>query len=485
MDLIGFTFVVIFYLAILFGGIWIARRKGVLDSESLEQLVLANRDLGLGVGIFTLIATEVGGAFVNGTAEEVYKSGLLWCLAPIGYALSMTINGIFFVPKLREKNYITLIDSLQNAFGETMGGIVYLPSCIGDVCWTAAVLSALGTTLSVILDIDIKVSVVLSAAVAVLYTLVGGMFSVAYTDVIQIVFIFGGLWLAIPFMWTAQGNNLNNLSPSDWTGTVQGKNWFLYIDTILLIICGGIPWQPYYQRALAVRTIKQAQILSIFATIGCFLFMIPPVLIGGIAKATNLTDYGSYNVSDNPSIVLPVSLAALVPYWVSIFGLSAISAAAMSSVDSSLLSGASYLTHNVYSGIFKKFETSKKENVIVFRISVLFLGVSSTILSLSTNTIYGLWVLAGDLGYVIVFPQFFASVYFPDHLTLAGSISAAVLSVILRLLIGEEMIGLPAIIPTENFLLPLKTLLMLLSMLTLYSVSKLTSRTLKPQSELE
>ena len=106
--------------------------------------------------------------------------------------------------------------------------------------------------------------------------------------------------------------------------TVQGKNWFLYIDTILLIICGGIPWQPYYQRALAVRTTKQAQILSIFATIGCFLFMIPPVLIGGIAKATNLTDYGSYNVSDNPSIVLPVSLAALVPYWVSIFGLSAI-----------------------------------------------------------------------------------------------------------------------------------------------------------------
>ena len=36
------------------------------------------------------------------------------------------------------------LDSLQNAFGETMGGIVYFPSCIGDVCWTAAVLSALG-----------------------------------------------------------------------------------------------------------------------------------------------------------------------------------------------------------------------------------------------------------------------------------------------------------------------------------------------------
>ena len=73
MDLIGLAFVAIFYLAILLAGIWIARKKGVLEPDSWEELVLANRDLGLAVGIFTLIATEVGGAFVNGTAEEVYK----------------------------------------------------------------------------------------------------------------------------------------------------------------------------------------------------------------------------------------------------------------------------------------------------------------------------------------------------------------------------------------------------------------------------
>ena len=147
----------------------------------------------------------------------------------------------------------------------------------------------------------------------------------------------------------------------------------------------------------------------------------------------------------------------------------------MSSVDSSLLSGASYLTHNVYSGIFRKFKTSKKENVTVFRISVVFLGICSTLLSLSTYTIYGLWVLAGDLGFVIVFPQFFASVHFPEKLTVSGSISAAILSVFLRLLIGEETIGLPALISTKKFLLPIKTLLMSLSMLTLYVVSKLTT----------
>ena len=129
-------------------------------------------------------------------------SGILWCLAPICYALSMTINGLIFVPKLRQKGYVTLIDSLQDAFGETVGGLVYLPSCIGDICWTSAVLSALGTTLSVILGIDTKLAIGISALVAITYTLIGGMYSVAYTDVIQVVFIFGGLWIVIPFMWT-------------------------------------------------------------------------------------------------------------------------------------------------------------------------------------------------------------------------------------------------------------------------------------------
>ncbi len=53
--------------------------------------MLAGRTLGLFLGIFSLVATEVGGAFVNGTAEEVYNKGLLWCIAPVGYSLRYEI----------------------------------------------------------------------------------------------------------------------------------------------------------------------------------------------------------------------------------------------------------------------------------------------------------------------------------------------------------------------------------------------------------
>lgn len=247
-------------------------------------------------------------------------------MAPIGYALSMTINGLLFVPKIRQKNYVTVIDSLQNAYGEALGGVIYLPSCIGDICWTAAVLSALGSTLSVILDIDIKVSIMVSAAVAVGYTLIGGMWSVAYTDVIQILFIFGGLWFALPFMWTSSQVQLEHLEVKDWTGSIEtGSQWMEWLDTFILIVCGGIPWQPYYQRALAMKTTSRAQILSVFSTLGCFLFMIPPVIIGGMAKSClNLTQSSGFNVTENPSIILPVSLVTFTPYWISIFGLAAI-----------------------------------------------------------------------------------------------------------------------------------------------------------------
>lgn len=51
----------------------------------------------------------------------------------------------------------------------------------------------LGATISVIIDVDVNASVIVSALIAILYTLVGGLYSVAYTDVVQLFCIFIGL----------------------------------------------------------------------------------------------------------------------------------------------------------------------------------------------------------------------------------------------------------------------------------------------------
>ena len=68
MDWLGLSLVLVLYLLILLLALLSARSS---SKETAEDLMLAGRGLGLFVGVATLVATEVGGAFVNGTAEEV------------------------------------------------------------------------------------------------------------------------------------------------------------------------------------------------------------------------------------------------------------------------------------------------------------------------------------------------------------------------------------------------------------------------------
>lgn len=63
---------------------------------------------------------------------------------------------------------------------------------VHNVCLVCLFMTS-GATLNVIVDINIKTSVIISAIIVILYTLIGGLYSVAYTDVVQLFFIFVGL----------------------------------------------------------------------------------------------------------------------------------------------------------------------------------------------------------------------------------------------------------------------------------------------------
>lgn len=146
---------------------------------------------------------------------------------------------------------------------------------------------------------------------------------------------------------------------------------------------------------------------------------IPPVLIGAIAKATrkliylhlttilylnfiffsyfsnsawNETDYkGPYPLeADQTSMILPMVLQYLTPDFVSFFGLGAVSAAVMSSADSSVLSAASMFARNVYKLIFRQ-NASEMEIIWVMRIGICVVGVLATVMALTIPSIYGLW----------------------------------------------------------------------------------------------
>ncbi|XP_022319213.2 high-affinity choline transporter 1-like [Crassostrea virginica] len=483
VNVVGIVAVIVFYLLILGVGLWAARKsRGETDSENV---MLAGRNIGILVGVFTMTATWVGGGFINGTAEYIYKDGLLWCQAPFGYALSLLFGGLFFAEKMRNEGYVTMLDPFQMKYGQRMGGLLYIPALLGEVFWTAAILVALGATISVIIDIDVKTSIIVSACIAVFYTLFGGLYSVAYTDVVQLFCIFFGLWITIPFAMTnPHVGDISVNASSLWIKSIDPQYSGIYIDGMLLLIFGGIPWQVYFQRVLSAKSAFNAKILSYVAGVGCVVMAIPSVLIGAIATTTdwNSTDYTLKDNRKFPipeedmNLILPLVMQYLTPPWVAFFGLGAVSAAVMSSADSSILSASSMFARNIYKLLFRQ-QASEQEIVNVMRVGIFGVGILATIMAIMVDSIYMLWYLCSDLVYVILFPQLVSVVYLKGTNTY-GSLGGFIIGWFFRLMGGEKSMNIPAVIKypwydeaSSTQLFPFKTLCMLLSFSSIILIS--------------
>ena len=97
--------------------------------------------------------------------------------------------------------------------------------------------------MAIIIDMDINIAVIVSALIATFYTWIGGLYSVAYTDVVQLGCIFIGLVISIPFAWQHEAVTPITYNSFDWLGSIPDGYYFYYADYMLLLTFGGIPWQ--------------------------------------------------------------------------------------------------------------------------------------------------------------------------------------------------------------------------------------------------
>ncbi|KAG2457119.1 SC5A7 protein, partial [Polypterus senegalus] len=205
LNIPGLIAVIVFYLIILVTGIWASRKSKKEErkckGERSEVPMVGGRNIGILVGVFTMTATNVGGGFILGTAEATYAHGLLWALGPPVHFFGSIIGGIFFAKPMREKKYTTMIDPFQIKYGDVISCILVISSVISDLFWTGAILAGLGGMMKVILGIEFYQSIIISAAIAIFYTLLGGLYSVAYTDIIQLIFIIISLASDTEVMW--------------------------------------------------------------------------------------------------------------------------------------------------------------------------------------------------------------------------------------------------------------------------------------------
>ena len=494
----GFISIMLFYLLIFHLGCFASRR---FSENSIDDLMLAGRKLPLWLAVFTMSATWIGGGYINGSAEFTYSNGLAWVLAPWGYSLSLIIGGLLFAAPLRRRGYRTMLDPLQQRFGKKVTAALFLPAVTGEIFWSGAILVALSTTFATVLNLDTGTSIIISAVIVITYTVIGGLWAVAFTDMFQLILIFAGLWLviaaALPHVggldqllagYRAETGSVGGLLPPwDWkTDPNWGNHFWNWCDYLLLLALGGIPWQVYFQRVLSARSPAAARNLSILASFVCFAAAVPAILIGMIGHQIPWGTGAYPEAPANASGILPYVIQYATNPVVAALGLGAIAAAVMSSMDSSILSAASMSSWNVYAGIRKK-KPSPKELKTILHTCIVIIGIAVTLLALKIQSVYQLWILCSDFVYCILFAQLLCAVYDPKANKL-GSAAGIAVSFFLRFGGGEPALGIPRLIPYPmidadgTVLFPFRTCSMLAGLIAIVVVSRLTQKTCPPET---
>ncbi|XP_071356178.1 high-affinity choline transporter 1-like isoform X2 [Trachinotus anak] len=455
VDVPGLVAVVVFYLVILVIGIWASRKSKKVEKtcagNKSEVTIVGGRNISVLVGVFTMT------------------------------------GGLFFAKPMRSKRYVTMLDPFQHRYGNMFTATLLLPALVSDILWVACILAALGGTMSIILGLSSALSIVISAAVSIIYTFLGGLYSVAYTDIIQLCFIFVSMWLCIPFVIlspavTENSAHLNQTNDNSWTGQLELADAGKWADDMLLLALGGLAYQALYQRILSASSSAQAQVTCFAAAGTVFIMGIPSVIIGAVAASAdwNQTAYGLPPPFERGEAgkILPLALQYLTPPWVSVLGIGSVAAAVMSSMDSVLLSSASMFTQNIYKTTLRK-QATERELQWVIRVSVLLVGLAGTGLAFGDNSVLAFWLVSSDLLYCVVFPQLICVLHY-RYVNTYGAMSGYVVGLLLRGLSGEPVLGIPPVLlypgwREENGVIrqyfPYRTLAMLSSVICIITVS--------------
>src|SRR6266705_731767 len=183
---------------------WLASRK--IREGTAAELIIAGRQMPLWIAALTMTATWVDGGYLLGTTEGAYKSSIqLGIQGGLCFGISLILGGVFFAGVMRRFGFTTLIDPFEARFGRRWAAVLFLPALAGELFWSAELLVAIGSTFGVLLGMPLTSAILLSAVVTTAYTALGGMWSVAYTDIFQLGLVALGLAAALPYVLHGAG----------------------------------------------------------------------------------------------------------------------------------------------------------------------------------------------------------------------------------------------------------------------------------------
>ncbi|WP_435197187.1 sodium:solute symporter family protein [Natronomonas sp. EA1] len=320
-----------------------------------EDYYLAGRTLGTVVLLFTTFATLLSAYTFFGGPDTAFALGPEWILV-MGLMDGVVFAVLWYVVGYkqwlvgRKEGYVTLGEMLGDRFGSS--GLRVLVATV-SVFWLFpyVMLQQRGAGLAVSGLTDGAVPLWVGAGGITLfmiaYVVISGMRGVAWTDTLQGIFMLGLVWAAFAWILSAVGGvgaATSALAEADPEFLALGGGAYsmqFVLGTALYIAFGVTMFPQINQRFFAARS--KAVLKKTFSLwpILVLLLFVPAFLLGAWAKGLGVV------VAEGES-VLPVLLREYTPAWFAALVIAGALAAMMSSSDSMLLSGSSYLTRDIY-----------------------------------------------------------------------------------------------------------------------------------------
>jgi Na+/proline symporter len=375
------------YMALQFGiGIWVSRR---IRTEA--DYILAGRNLGYLLCTFSIFATWFGAETIVGSAGRAYREGISLASAePFGYGLCLVLAGVVFAAPLWSRKLTTLADLYRQRFSvaaERVAAIVLIP---GSIYWAAAQIRAFGHVISASTSaVDAEIAIAIAAGFTIAYAMFGGMLVDAITDVIQGIVLVIGLAVVFAFVVPHIGDTAASAAPRVQLLPATGESTWALIERWAIPIGGSVLATELVGRLLAARSVLVARRSAIMAAVLYIGLGSIPLVIGVFGPALVPA------IADEEQLLPHIARTMLPTFAYAIFA-GALISAILSTVDSTLLTASSLLSHNIIVPMLRVVDERRK--VLYARAGVVAFGVIAYVLALHATGVFALVEQASAFG---------------------------------------------------------------------------------------
>ena len=196
MTVIDWAVFVLYFGSVISFALWQSRKN-----VGVEGYFLANRRLPWAAVGLSVMATQASAITFIGTTGQAFDDGMEFIQVYLPQPLVMILLCVVFVPFFYRAKVFTAYEYLENRFDAKTRSLTSFLFLVSRGLAAGIVLYAPAIVLSVIMGWDEKITILIMGLVTILYTMVGGITAVIWTDVIQMVMMFAGIAAALVILF--------------------------------------------------------------------------------------------------------------------------------------------------------------------------------------------------------------------------------------------------------------------------------------------